>query len=317
VWWLTWRQYRLHIIVTVALLAAVGGLLLAHGLATADFRAGYPACPGAAEPACDEFTTGLNERYKDMYAWLGWLPVLPVIIGVFWGAPLLAREYERGTHRLAWTQSVSRGRWLAVKLGGLAAVVVLCGLALGAMVSGWLSVFDGTDHANEDFGNGGMFVITGVVPGAWFLLLFAAGAAAGALWRRVLPAMATTVAVFALMLYLFVQNRPYYAEPEQLVLTGTSVSLPRDAIISGSEWTDPAGNSIGDGKSPLGVAECADLARREAYWPCLYEAGYRQRVIFQPVERYWRFQWTETGILAGLALALGALTAAVTLRRRL
>jgi len=47
--------------------------------------------------------------------------VVPALIGVFWGAPLIARELETGTFRLAWTQSVTRTRWLAVKLG----VVVL------------------------------------------------------------------------------------------------------------------------------------------------------------------------------------------------
>ena len=58
--------------------------------------------------------------------------VVPVLIGMFWGAPLIARELETGTFRLAWTQSVSRVRWLLVKLGlvGLAAIVVAGGLSL-------------------------------------------------------------------------------------------------------------------------------------------------------------------------------------------
>ena len=49
--------------------------------------------------------------------------VVPALIGMFWGAPLIAHELETGTFRLAWTQSVSRRRWLLVKMGlvGLAA----------------------------------------------------------------------------------------------------------------------------------------------------------------------------------------------------
>ena len=43
----------------------------------------------------------------------------PLLVGLFWGAPVLAREFERGTHRLAWTQSVPRRAWLVVKLGVL------------------------------------------------------------------------------------------------------------------------------------------------------------------------------------------------------
>lgn len=37
---------------------------------------------------------------------------LPLILGMFWGAPLLAKEYTEGTNALAWTQSVSRRKWL-------------------------------------------------------------------------------------------------------------------------------------------------------------------------------------------------------------
>jgi hypothetical protein len=33
---------------------------------------------------------------------------------MFWGAPLVAGELESGTFRLAWTQDVSRVRWLAL-----------------------------------------------------------------------------------------------------------------------------------------------------------------------------------------------------------
>ena len=43
--------------------------------------------------------------------------ILPVLVGLFWGAPLVAREVEHGTHRLVWTQGVSRRRWALVKFG--------------------------------------------------------------------------------------------------------------------------------------------------------------------------------------------------------
>src|SRR6202042_1827298 len=56
----------------------------------------------------------------------------PAVIGLFWGAPLIARELETGTSALAWNQSVTRTRWLAVKLaaGGLAAMAVTEALSL-------------------------------------------------------------------------------------------------------------------------------------------------------------------------------------------
>ena len=64
--------------------------------------------------------------------------VLPALIGLFWGAPLIARELEAGTHRLVWNQSVTRTRWLAVKLGllGLAAIAAA---GLGSLAVDWWS----------------------------------------------------------------------------------------------------------------------------------------------------------------------------------
>src|SRR4029453_7285318 len=62
--------------------------------------------------------------------------LLPALIGLFWGAPLLARELEAGTHRLVWNQSITRTRWLAVKLAvtGLAAMTAA---GLGSLVVSW------------------------------------------------------------------------------------------------------------------------------------------------------------------------------------
>ena len=59
--------------------------------------------------------------------------VVPGVLGLFWGAPLVARELQTGTYRLAWTQSVSRRRWLLVKLG----VVGLAAMATAGLLSRW------------------------------------------------------------------------------------------------------------------------------------------------------------------------------------
>jgi len=60
------------------------------------------------------------------------IALTPAVTGLFWGAPLLARELETGTFALAWSQSVTRARWLAAKLtvGCLAAMAVTEALSL-------------------------------------------------------------------------------------------------------------------------------------------------------------------------------------------
>lgn len=51
-------------------------------------------------------------RLVDVDVYTGLLVVLavPAVIGMFWGAPLISRELETGTHYLAWNQGVTRTR---------------------------------------------------------------------------------------------------------------------------------------------------------------------------------------------------------------
>ena len=128
---------------------------------------------------------------------------MPALIGVFWGAPLVARELETGTYRLAWNQSVTRTRWLAVKLGliGLAAMAA-AGL-LSLMVTWWSSPIDqalaarGPQRAQRRNRFAPLlFGARGIVPIGYAAFAFALGVTVGVLIRRTLPAMATTLAVF-------------------------------------------------------------------------------------------------------------------------
>jgi hypothetical protein len=139
--------------------------------------------------------------------------VVPGVIGVFWGAPLLARELETGTYQLAWTQSVPRKRWLAVKLGlvGLASVAVTGLLSL--MVTWWSSPID---RVNADPFT--VFDQRGIVPFGYAAFAFALGVTAGMLLRRTVPAMAATLVVFA-GIRVVVERvvRPYLIAPLRIV----------------------------------------------------------------------------------------------------
>jgi hypothetical protein len=119
--WLTWRQHRAQLLVTAGFLVLLGLLLAGSAIEAKLYVAEHapPGCPGPAV-ACADLEVALGRRYDAVYSVFGWLPlVLPALVGAFWGAPLLGREYERGTHRLAWTQAVPVWRWLAVKLSAL------------------------------------------------------------------------------------------------------------------------------------------------------------------------------------------------------
>lgn len=285
--WVTWRQHRAQLVWTVGLLLVLGGFLWWNG---------------------SQASTGLTAYHDGNAAsgqlLLAWLPFAAMLIGLFWGAPVLGREFERGTFRLAWTQSVSRRRWLAVKLGGLGLAVTLCGLAFGGMMSAWLAAWgDGRPMASP-----GWFTVSGVVPAAWWLFLFAAGTAAGALLRRVLPAMAVTIGVFALAMYLTFTFREDYAAPERFVETDPAATDTRfgndDTWILYTTLLTPDGReqSLGEALSPIAATCSFDPLS------CAYEQGYRSVVYFHPESRYWRFQWTESAILLAAAAALLGVT---------
>ena len=276
--WLTWRQHRAQALVTAGFLVVLGAVLLAHGLS-----------------AAGQSGDALEASFRSLYLYVSWLPVLPLIVGLFWGAPLLARELERGTHRLAWTQSVSRRRWLATKLGLLGAAVTVAGLALGAMISAWVEVFEGVRNANR-FNDAALFGNTGVAAGAWWLFAFAVGTAAGGLLRRTVPAFAVTIAVFVVAMFCTFMVREDYAEPVRVMADDVDTSLN----ITGSGSVSPSGVEVpGDRVVP----ECAS-AGRDDYLDCVDAAGYQSVLYYQPADRYWRFQWTETGLLVLLSVLL-------------
>jgi MFS family permease len=301
--WLTWRQHRSQLLVTAALLAAFGLFLLIHGLRNAVLAEEFKSDPNALEAV-------LRDRFGLVNKVITWLPLAPALIGLFWGAPVLAKEFEKGTHRLAWTQSVSLRRWLTVKLGVLSAVVVLAGLAFGAMISAWLSTFEGSSRA-ERFGNVGMFVVTGVVPAAWWLFAFVVGVAAGAVFRRTLAAIAVTLGVvMAAILSMFLFSvRDHYATPERVVFDDPIQSAPpNDSMIVRSEMIDTGGRVIPEEQV---YGNCAPAQ------PCEIDPSLRQVYYFHPPDRYWRFQWTESALLLTATLALGAVAVNRTARSRI
>ncbi|NNN07576.1 MAG: hypothetical protein HKL85_00060 [Acidimicrobiaceae bacterium] len=118
--------------------------------------------------------------------------VIRALIGIFWGAPLVARELETGTNLLVWTQSVTRTRWIAAKLClvGLASMAV-AGL-FSLMITWWSSPFDRVGMTHFP-----VFSERGIVPIGYAAFAFALGVSAGVLIRKSLLAMAIALVGFA------------------------------------------------------------------------------------------------------------------------
>jgi hypothetical protein len=235
--WVTWRQFRPQAIAAGGALAVVAIVLAAtrRGLAASYTAAGLSACHAQCALAASVFLdrVGSFDKFLD-FGTVFLLLLGPALMGLFWGAPLIAREIAEGTHRIAWNQSVTRTRWTIVKLGlvGLAAIAT-AGL-LSLMVTWWASPIDAASLAggSAQAGTGGngvhitfngfaearldpvIFDARGVAPLGYAAFAFALGVTAGVLLRRTVAAMALTLVVFVLVQVLVANLvRPHLLPP--------------------------------------------------------------------------------------------------------
>ncbi len=167
------------------------------------------------------------------------LYAVPPVIGAFWGAPLISRELETGTHRLVWSQSVSRQRWLATKLGltGLAAIAITGVLSLA--VTWWSDPIDDAVNAGQESNTylprmfPAVFSARGLVPIGYAAFAFALGVAVGLVIRRTLVALAVTLAAVILIQVLTpTLIRPNLMAPTESYLT-VSLDNLRGFMLSG------------------------------------------------------------------------------------
>src|SRR5664279_1435858 len=115
--WTTWRQHRAEATVATAILALlVAAMIVVGNIARDRARAlGLPACT-TTRGDCSSALEALHRDFHQIPPFTGALIAIPLLAGMFWAAPLVSSEYEAGTHRLAWTQSVSPLRWITIKL---------------------------------------------------------------------------------------------------------------------------------------------------------------------------------------------------------
>jgi hypothetical protein len=222
--WLAWRQIRTQVAVVAGVLVLLG---LALALTGPHLVHLYDTVikPCEAKTNCgDVGTFSNNDRFLQSVSLL--LLIAPALAGMFWGAPLVAREFESNNFRLVWTQSVSRVRWLTAKLaiGGLVTAATVGLLSL--MTTWWFSPLDA--FANNSL-TPSIFDRRDLVPVAYALFAFVFGATAGLLLRRTLPAMVVTLFGFIGLRYVVEDSlRPHYAAP----LTATTALNPLNPSLT-------------------------------------------------------------------------------------
>jgi ABC-2 family transporter protein len=326
--WVTWRQHRATLAAVAVFLGALAiavwlaGLKLHHAYAAA-----LAACHPASSLACPSAVNAFDAT-NDFLANGFILQAVPVLIGAFAGAPVLAREMETGTFRFAWTQGFGRWRWALAKLVPLAVVLAAAAGAFSVLLNWYFQPY--LAAGNQDLSLTeqtpffpGIFDLRGIGFAAWTLVAFAIGALAGMLIRRVVPAIVATIVAYAALAFAVGGwLRHTYLTP----LATSNPNVPGSAWVVSQWWTlngrfafagwppdslfmryCPAGPAgpVGPGGKP----KAASLAQ------CLTPHGYTQWTSYQPASRFWNFQWIEGGWLLALSVLLIAATVWLVRRR--
>lgn len=321
--WVTWRQYRYQGAVAAALLAALAVVLLATGLHAAHvWHSALADC--TKNGTCASLSgSGLSLSSPTFLTLVVATSAVPLLPGLFWGAPLVAGELESGTHQFAWTQSITRRRWLAVRAGWLLLAAVVLAGAVSAVVTWW----SGPDNAlKADAFLANRFDITGIAPAGYAVFAMALGICAGTLLRRTLPALAVTLAAFTglrmltaqwLRLHYMTPLTVYYKLTAPFTPTGSYLGIAQGIIGPDGQTAVPSdGVPSYDGVPiPAACLRVAATPNPQAPLPCLAAHGYRGYVAFQPASRFWAFQCIEAGIFVVLAAILLGVTFWVLKRR--
>jgi hypothetical protein len=291
--WLAWRQLRVQAVILVAALLVIVIALVA-----------------TRAHVVDAYSSSGNHELTGLYVWLRLLGTvligLPAIIGAFWGAPMIAAELEARTHRLAWTQSVTRDRWLAVKLVLTAAVAVAVVGIFAAAFTWWCAPLDATDASRISPAN---FPQRGFISIGYTLFALALGVFLGAVTRRTLPAMASTLIAF-LVARLGIQKllRPHLVSVTTL-RTDPFGSGPHGAWIISSRTLDAAGHQVSAHNLENHLAAVCHITRAtpdvdKALATCAHQQGIYDLTRAIPASSFWQLQALELVVFVALAVLI-------------
>ncbi|MGP3987319.1 translation initiation factor IF-2 [Streptomyces sp. 3N207] len=333
--WLTWRQHRAAFGAAAVLFLLVVSYFVWQRAELSGFvdRYDITSCRGrgcdttSGSPATtlpdnmQQAVTHFKSEVADPLSIGGYvLLVLPALVGVFIGAPLVARERENGTYKLAWSQSYDPERWLAHQLALLAAVTaVMTGLLAAVYRWWWVAVNDTVDDfesyyasnvAHHDWSAADSFFANGPVLVAVALLALVLGTASGLLLRRILPAMAVALAGTVGAQFLLARMLPHVMPPETVYAKTTQLgdTQPWNTWWQDDDtWEDDgaAGFLLRSGRH-VREGACSDkYIDDNTLSSCLTDNDVvKQWAEIHPYSHYWPLQWIETGICLVAAAAL-------------
>lgn len=352
--WFVWRQHRKQFLGLVAIITLYIALVIPTGL---HFWHTYQRALAACTPTntCSQLSrellsSGLASNINPAQPSGGinlvvlFLMLLPFILGIFVGVPLIAKEYNNKTNLFIWTRSVSRKRWLTTKLVWVLLATILFAGAVAALTTWWsktgnalyLSRFDTLSFSRQ-----------GIVPAAIALFAVSLGIMIGAWVKRTMLAIGITLAsLLIVQIVVGAFLRPHYMTPvSKAVITNqfsagvettqipsgafvTSYKIvnnqgkllswsnpPKQCIVPASELSSTPANVRAEA-GPVGGGSITSVSGGPVIkGDCLKSLGYHYVINYQPASRYWNFQRIEAGLYLVLSAAVLGVTYWLVLKR--
>jgi hypothetical protein len=326
--WVSWRQRRVSLITAAILLAAISLYLLITGLPIHSAYAGLTSCHPVSSARCQNLAFAFNQDYwakagapiadhlGDPRVISALLLIVPALLGVFAGAPLLARELETGTFRFAWTQGCGRLRWSLAQLALPAITLIAATGAFSALYSWYIRPFVAEEKLVLLMPL--LFPAGGIAFAAWTLAAFAIGAFAGVSIRRTVPAIAAALGAWAgLAVVTTAFLRPHYETPLRIsggVPHAGPFWLYNNWVLS-SWTTGPGGRPVSAATFNSLVPVSIQNSQLNGFAHWMTQHGYTQWWSYQPASRYVHLQLIEGGWLLALSVVLIAATVWMIRRR--
>jgi hypothetical protein len=290
--WVSWRLQRTESMIVLAIVVLLSALLIPTGISMANayHQDGLSSCLALnIGPTCGQKIGDFQTRFQSLNVLANWFTLVPGLIGVLLAAPFI-HDLEHGTYRLAWTQSITRARWLFGKLGlAILSAIVASGALI--LLFTWWRAPQANLNGRLDIG---IYDTAGIVVLGYTLFALALALALGAVWRRSAASLTVAfVGYFAIRVFVdyWLRNRlvtPLNASwkgMQQPHLLYHATIISQNAIIGGHH-INTGGGFIGGhtqfqapGSGPSAIF----------------------RAVYQPASHYWPLQLTETGLFAGLA----------------
>jgi hypothetical protein len=307
--WASWRLQRTETLIAAGILALIAALLVPTGLnmASAYHHDGLSACLGQnPSDACDQAIHGFAARFDGLKNLLAWFTLIPGVIGVLFAAPFIL-ELENGTTRLAWTQSITRRRWITNKLAIIVGAALLAAVVMTLLMAWWHAPLVRLDGRMEN----SIYDAEGLVPIGYTLFALGLALAVGVVWRRTVPAVIVGfVGYFAVRIFFDTWLRQRIVSPVSATwldqplrgARGAGPNLDHAWVIS-QQPSDKLGHALSLTASPC-VRSIGSHSKAISGNCLAQHGGGYMHAVYEPASRFWTLQGVETGIFAGAALAM-------------